>query len=301
VAFFCSILKSCLDFYAPLQLSSKRKSKHPTPWMTPSILLAIKNKKLAKRKAEASHDPNNAAVYKKIKNQLKILVKASLFTNLINNTRKDPSSSACLWAGINNVIGRDNSNNHTTIDSKKLSLDDINEFFRNIAITTSHQPASSFTPNTNASSNKFCFENIEPFVVMSLLKRLDVRKAVGPDGFSASFLKKIAPEIVFPLTLLYNKSLSSGTIPLEWKKCNVTPIHKSGSFEDPGNFRPISVVPIIAKLLEKIVAFQLNSYFEKNHLLFDYQGAYRRGRSTEQLPLTLLYMQLTIRLLLVGF
>jgi len=73
--FFCSILKSCLDFYAPLQLSSKRKSKHPTPWMTPSILLAIKNKKLAKRKAEASHDPNDAAVYKKIKNQLKILVR----------------------------------------------------------------------------------------------------------------------------------------------------------------------------------------------------------------------------------
>ena len=70
------------------------------------------------------------------------------------------------------------------------------------------------------------------------------------------------------------------------EKCNVTPIHKSGSFEDPGNFRPISVVPIIAKLLEKIVAYQLNSYFEKNGLLFDYQGAYRRGRSTEQLLLT---------------
>ena len=80
--------------------------------------------------------------------------------------------------------------------------------------------------------------------------------------------------------------MSSGTIPLEWKKCNVTPIHKSGSFEDPGNFRPISVVPIIAKLLEKIVAYQLNSYFEKHGLLFDYQGAYRRGRSTEQLLLT---------------
>ena len=80
--------------------------------------------------------------------------------------------------------------------------------------------------------------------------------------------------------------MSSGTILLEWKKRNVTPIHKSGSFEDPGNFRPISVVPIIAKLLEKIVAYQLNSYFEKNGLLFDYQGADRRGRSTEQLLLT---------------
>jgi len=118
---------------------------------------------------------------------------------------------------------------------------------------------------------------------MSLLANLDVKKSVGPDGLSAFFLKKVVPEIVSPLTLLYNKSMSSGTIPIEWKKYNV---HKSGTFDDPGNFGPISVVPIIEKLLEKIVAYQLNLYFDKNHLLFNYQGVYRRGRSTEQLLLT---------------
>ena len=220
--FFCCILKSCLDFYAPLQLSSKKKSRGPTPWMTPSLLSAIKSKKLAKRKSEASHDSNDVTVYKELKNRLNVLVreaKLAYLQTLLYNTKKDPTSSARLWAGVNNVIGRDNSNHHSAIDSKRLSLDDINEFFRNVAIAINHQPASSFTPNinTNATSNKFCFDTVDPSIVMSLLKKLDVRKSVGPDGFSASFLKQIAPEIIFPLTLLYNKSLSSGTIPLEWK------------------------------------------------------------------------------------
>ena len=100
--FFCSILKSYLDFYAPLQLSSKKKSRGPTPWMTPSLLSAIKIKKLAKRKAEASHDSNDVAVYKEIKNRLKVLVreaKLAYLQTLLYNTKKDPTSSAHLWAG----------------------------------------------------------------------------------------------------------------------------------------------------------------------------------------------------------
>ena len=66
---------------------------------------------------------------------------------------------------------------------------------------------------------------------------------------------------------------------------NVTAVYKHGLREDPSNYRPISVVPIIAKLLERLVASQLNSYCEENQLLSPYQGAYRSGRSTEQILL----------------
>ena len=108
---------------------------------------------------------------------------------------------------------------------------------------------------------------------------------MGPDGLSARFLKEVSDEIVGPLTKLYNRSLQSGVFPTEWKRCNVTPIHKGGPSDIPGNYRPISVVPVVAKLLEKIVAHQLQSYFENCHSLSPLQGAYRRGKSTEQLLL----------------
>ena len=65
----------------------------------------------------------------------------------------------------------------------------------------------------------------------------------------------------------------------------MTAVYKQGPCDDPSNYRPISVVPIIAKVLEKLVASQLNSYCEENQLLSPYQGAYRCGRSTEQILL----------------
>ena len=58
-----------------------------------------------------------------------------------------------------------------------------------------------------------------------------------------------------------------------------------GPQHDPSNYRPISVVPVTAKTLEKIVANQLNQYFKSNKLLSPFQGAYRQGKSTEQILL----------------
>ena len=98
-------------------------------------------------------------------------------------------------------------------------------------------------------------------------------------------MREVACEIVEPLKKLYNSSLQTGIIPSDWKRSNVTAVYKSGSRDDPSNFRPISVVPIIAKILEKLVASQLNAYFEEFQLLNPYQGAYQSGRSTKHLLL----------------
>jgi len=128
------------------------------------------------------------------------------------------------------------------------------EFFRTIAVTDSHQPADSFvppSPSGGSDTYSFQFDRIEPSMVVSLLEGLDTRKSTGPDGLSTLFLKQVAVEIAEPLACIYNKSLSTGSVPADWKKSNVTPVHKSGNTDDPGNYHPISVVPIVAKVLEK--------------------------------------------------
>jgi len=112
--------------------------------------------------------------------------------------------------------------------------------------------------------------------VYSLLTHLDVKKSVGPDSISAKFFNKIAEEISGPLTKLFNKSPETGVFPSKWKPCNVTPVFKSGSKDNPYNFHPISVVPIVAKTLEKLLAQQLSIFFESHQLLSPFQCAYRK-------------------------
>ena len=122
-------------------------------------------------------------------------------------------------------------------------------------------------------------------VVLLLLRALDIKKSTDPDGISALFLQKVAVEVAISLTFLYNQSLESGLVPMAWKKSNVTPVHKSGKTDDPGNYIycPISVVPIVAKVFEKMVASQLNLFLEHHHLLHNLQGAYRHGRLADQI------------------
>jgi len=70
-------------------------------------------------------------------------------------------------------------------------------------------------------------------------------------------------------------------LPDEWKRCNVTPVHKFGTKNNSSNFRPFSVVPVVAKVLEKIVVAQFSAHLEEHKLLDSHQCAFCRKNSTE--------------------
>ena len=85
------------------------------------------------------------------------------------------------------------------------------------------------------------------------LKLLNVNKAPGPDKFHGKLLKNCAESLAVPLSILFNKSFSSGVIPKAWKVANVVPVFKKGSKNNVENYRPISLTSIIMKTYEKIV------------------------------------------------
>lgn len=95
----------------------------------------------------------------------------------------------------------------------------------------------------------------------------------------------VSNEVAEPLTVIFNQSLRTGIAPSAWKYFNVTSVHKGGDKADPGNFHPILVVPIAAKVLERLIANQLRPYLESHHLLHDHQWAYYCGRSSDQILL----------------
>ena len=101
-------------------------------------------------------------------------------------------------------------------------------------------------------------------------------------------MKVIEPVIIKPLTLLINKVLNTGTFPDKLKIAKVIPICKKGDPSLFENYWPISLLPAISKVLEKIIALQLSSYFEKNKLLFDNQYGFIPKHSTEHAALELI-------------
>ena len=94
-------------------------------------------------------------------------------------------------------------------------------------------------------------------------------------------LLKIAASIVAPsLTAIFTKSIITGIYPTEWETARVTPVFKKGVKSDLNNYRPISVIPVVSKVFEKIVYDQLYQYLNDNKLLLSCQSGFRSLRST---------------------
>ena len=104
------------------------------------------------------------------------------------------------------------------------------------------------------------FERIDKEEVFLLLQSLDTSRAVGMDGIDSKILRIAAPAISQSLTSLFNLSIRSGQVGSEWKHARVTQIPKVKNSQEVNNFRPISVLPVVSKVLERIVHCQLYSY-----------------------------------------
>jgi len=239
--FFKSCLFSVLDQYAPLKTVKSKVSKRPTPWMTPELLLFIKEKNKAKRRASKTHSTDDIAAHKLLKNKLKTAIheaKLHCFKMLVKQSKSDPHLSSQLWSSVNDIIGL-----RQTCDSGVSSIispDSLNEFFCNVAVFEAHQTADQFQmPPTSPPAEPFRFSTICSDSVYRILQNLYVRNSTGADGLSARFLEEVSIEITEPLIKLYNASLRSGSIPRDWKQSIITAVHKSGSRDDPSNFRPI--------------------------------------------------------------
>ena len=98
-------------------------------------------------------------------------------------------------------------------------------------------------------------------------------------------MKAIFPIILHSVTHIVNLSLSSGQFPDSCKLAVVSPIFKGGDVNDPNDYRPISILPLVSKCIEHCVNEQLTDYFESNKLLSIHQFGFRKNHSTTYLTL----------------
>ena len=139
---------------------------------------------------------------------------------------------------------------------------------------------SSYVNNINV-NNKFSFSSTSSSIVFSHLNKLCRSKATGLDNISAKIIRECAELTSASLCDLFNTSLVSGIFPDDWKCARVTPLFKQGDPSDLNNYRPISVISVIAKVFERIVYdHQLYNFLTSEDIISNHQSGFRSLHST---------------------
>ncbi|KFM05954.1 hypothetical protein AS27_08940, partial [Aptenodytes forsteri] len=105
---------------------------------------------------------------------------------------------------------------------------------------------------------------IQEEAVNDLLCHLDTHKSMGPDGIHPRVLRELAEVLTKPLSIIYQQSWLTGEVPDDWRLANVTPIHKKGRKEDPGNYRPVSLTSVPGKIMERFILRALTRHEQDN-------------------------------------
>ena len=201
---------------------------------------------------------------KNISNMSKVNVKS--FWKYVNSKLKRTT-------GICNLIKPDGK--LTTNDDEKCNL--LNDFF--VSVLTKEDVSNVPTLN-NKNNNSFLSDIIiTSRAVEDKLKSLDVNKAPGPDKLSPLLLKNLHTELSLPLSIIFNKSISEGYVPSQWKEAEVTAIFKKGNKNLSNNYRPVSLTSIVCKILESFITNSIQNYMEEKLLFTPCQHGFRRHRS----------------------
>ena len=274
------IFVEVLDKHAPLQCKKIRSKK--VPWITSDIKKLINTRDKLKRKAISTNLENDWFDYKTSRNKVNIELrnaKKDYYSSKIADQKFNPKKA---WKSINNLLGRQNKPtvvNEINLDGKSFTTpkdiaEGFNDYFSNIG------PDLASKIDKTAESEFAAFQPVTVSHICRLLHGLSSNKATGIDKISCKIIKIAAPAISDSLTFIFNQTLTLSSFPNEWKMARVIPLYKNGQRNIPGNYRPISVLPAISKIMERIMYDQLYNYVTKFELLSDSQFGFRKSHST---------------------
>lgn len=289
------VLVNILNKHAPFKSKKTYTPKlKREPWMSKAILKSCKTKNRLYK--ESLKKPKNHpatvkyAVYKQCLNKLKRHAKKIFY---FNDLLKHKNDCRKTWRTINQLIGKTN-NKQNLIDKIVLHNVEISdnteiaktfcEFFSKVGKTQAEKIGSSCkTPESyfkdNIKDSIFLIPTTEEEIKKITLS-LRSKHSSGYDRLSTFELKQLINVLAKPLTILSNRILSEGTFPEALKIAKVIPLHKGNEKSSLNNYRPISLLPAISKVFEKLIYKRINSFLTSNKILNDSQYGFRTKLST---------------------
>ena len=288
-------LTGCADRHVPMKkLNAKEVKLKSKPWITNELskMIRIKNKLFERKKRQSSNE-NVKQLYNIFRNRVNRELKKSKKTYYTSYFEEHNNNIKKTWEGIRKIVNTKNTINYgisqlningKIIEEPKDIANSVNDFFVNVGPETeknvpkiNHISPVKFLKNRN--NFNLVIAHISNKEILDIIKYLP-NKATGPVSIPLKILHIVADLIVFPLCHIINVSFSSGIFPDMLKVAKVLPLHKGGSSQDLNNFRPISLLSIFDKIIEKIMHKRLYEFLEHHNILFENQFGFRKNNST---------------------
>ncbi len=273
--YYYGILNGTIDEHIPKKEIIKRKKDKP--WMNGYLrwLIRIRNR------WNGTYDRTQREDHKFIRNHYRNLftrekkfAKRNYYGKLKSNLSSKNITIKKFWSIMKELHGAKIKETIPTLIDEGISyttdLEKANLFGKFFAETCSLPPPPvnhRLPPITFHTNQRLTTIDFVPHAVREILKHLNVNKASGPDGISYRFLKECAFSLAEPLCRLFNKSMSSNIFPTKWKESHLSPVYKKASKDMKVNYRPVSLLSCISKVMGRVVFDGMYKFFKDNGIL----------------------------------
>ena len=287
---FHNIYKNAFETSFPI-IKVKFQYNNRKPWLLKGLRSSIKQKNKLYVKSIRCPTLSNERAYKDYKKALTRALVAAEKSHVQDLLARNKSNLGKSWKIIKGILNKNNSKNVQStfcangrlISDKNEIAEQFNNFFVNIGPTLSNKIP--FTEGDihdylTRSQTRILLNPVNEAEVLEVIKNLKDSSS-GWDEIDASNLKISSTTIVVPFTHICNLSLLNGVFPKELKTARVCPIFKNGNPMHFVQYRPVSVLPVMSKVLEKIMYNRVYSFLQDLKLLYEFQFGFRPKHSTE--------------------
>ena len=271
-------------------IPNQNKTFHPKdpPWFSDQIRQLLKNQNKLFRKFKKrgfnEEDKINLERHRANTSNTILLAKEVYLKNQGKKLSNPETAQKTYWNIIKNFLNKSKIPRipplfhlDKFIMNCKQKAEIFNDYFSSQC--TPFQNESTLPPFKKFTNNKIDSFTITDDEIKHLLKNINIGKATGPDNISANLLKMCGDTLVVPIKIIFLNILRTGIFPAQWKQANVTPVHKKKDKQLVENYRPISLLPILSKIFERIVFKNLYNHLVANNLISKNQSGFRPGDS----------------------
>ena len=259
------------------------------PWITPKVKSAIRRNSRVYRmwvqRGRISGERDNVREVQNSTNKLINAAKRTFYVNLGNKLSDPNTGQKHFWTAFKRISNKKKQTNippifenNCYVTNFQQKAQTFNDYFaEQCKIYDNGSLLPEFISKTNASISQI---NITTTQIIDIIQKYNTKKSHDCDDISVTMLQLCPTEVAVPLRLIFQKCVLTGAFPDSWKCANVVPIHKKNSRQLKSNYRPISLLPICGKILEKIIFDQVYSFLNDNELISKNQSGFRPGDPT---------------------
>ena len=284
---FASLIKKVLNKHAPIRKMNKREIKRiEKPWITNDIIKKIKKKDNYYKKYIKESDPSKKETLnthvKTMKNEITQMIRRSKHTHYKLFFLKYNNNARKLWQGVNEIINtkpkckptptciNTKVNGHsTTVTDNSTIASTFNNYFANVADglirKRKYNGNKHFTSYLkNSTQLSFMMKAVIPQEIDDIIMNMNIAKGTGPFSIPPKIIKSIVTAISTPISHICNKSFAEGICPSILKISKIIPIHKKDSRLEVENYRPISLLSNINKIIEQLMFTRLYQFLNRH-------------------------------------